>query len=89
MKKFNLYVDDLISVWRRTLVEVEAESLEEAAQKVADGEDYNILNSEILFETENMANSEEPNYEIYDETLDNCLYSEYIYLINYAKFYIL
>jgi uncharacterized linocin/CFP29 family protein len=78
MKKFNLYVDDLISVWRRTLVEIEAESLEEAAQKVADGEDYNILNSEILFETENMADSNEPNYEIYDETLDNCLYSECI-----------
>lgn len=78
MKKFNLYVDDLISVWRRTLVEVEAESLEGAVKKVANCEDYNVLNSEILYETENMANSEEPNYEIYDETLDNCLYSEYI-----------
>ena len=51
MKKFNLYIDDLISVWRRTLVEVEAESLEEATKKVANCEDYNVLNSEILYET--------------------------------------
>ena len=78
MKKFNLYIDDLISVWRRTLVEVEAESLEEATQKVVNCEDYNVLDSEILCETESIADSNEPNYEIYDETLDNCLYSEYI-----------
>jgi hypothetical protein len=78
MKKFNLYVDDLISVWRRTLVEVEAESLEEATQKVVNCEDYNVLDSEILYETESISDSNEPNYEIYDETLDNCLYSECI-----------
>lgn len=78
MKKFNLYVDDLISVWRRTFVEVEAETLEDAVKEVAECGDYNIIDSEILFDTENVIDSEEPNYEIYDETLNHCLYQEHI-----------
>lgn len=50
MKKFNLYQDELVKCWERTYFEVEAETLEEAIQKVVDRE-ADCYDSEVLYES--------------------------------------
>lgn len=74
MKKFELYIDEKVSVWRRTLVEVEADTLEEAVNKAAKY-DYAPIESEILYETEELLDpTSKATVEIYDETLNDLLY---------------
>lgn len=77
MKKFELVLDTKVSGWRRTYCEVKAETLEEAVKKVSDF-DYDFVDSEFLYETEEIMNPEdnenEPTVEIFDETVTTCLY---------------
>lgn len=47
MKMFDLVVDELVEVWRRSNIRVEAETIEEAANKVKHGLDYV---SDVIFE---------------------------------------
>ena len=80
--KHILYLDTRSAVWRRTRCEVEAETLEEALEKVKDF-DYECLHSEFLYETEELmdATSEKASVEIFDDHF-NCLYSNSKYDIS-------
>ena len=74
MKKFELYIDEKVSAWRRTHVEVEADTLEEAVYKAAKY-DYEPIESEILYGTEEFLDpTSEATVEIYDKTLNDLLY---------------
>lgn len=67
MEKYKLFIDEKVSVWRRTYVMVEADTLDEAIQKCKE-EDYEIDYSEYLSWTEELEDPEEyATYEIYKE----------------------
>ena len=74
--KYKLYRDSLIKVWIRDFFDIEADSLEEAIEKLNDLDDF--YNTEILWDTEESLTPEENNgnvtEEIYDEN-DNLVYS--------------
>ena len=57
MNTYNLYVDELVQVWRRTAIQVKANSEKEAVQRYLD-DNYNINYSEYLYETEEYVNPE-------------------------------
>lgn len=52
MEIFKLTVDSKVIVWRRDVVAIEAESLEEAIELASDGDYNDILESGYLSETE-------------------------------------
>lgn len=70
MNSFNLYEDILSRTWNRYYYEVEAETLEEAIEKVKDGE-VDCYDSEQLYESTDDLAPEENNgsatREIYHE----------------------
>ena len=68
MSKFTLVRDDLPSIWRRTYCEVEADSLEEAIELTKNGY-YEVVDSDFLFETEEILETE-----ILDETITTKYY---------------
>lgn len=68
MSKFTLVRDDLISIWRRTYCEVEADSLEEAIELTKNGY-YEVVDSDFLSETEEILETE-----ILDETITTKYY---------------
>ena len=70
MSKHTLVRDDLVSIWRRTYCEVEAESLEEAIELVKDYE-YEVIDSDFLYESEEILETE-----IYDETVTTLYYAD-------------
>ena len=77
MSEFNMRVEEMISMWRREYVTVEAETLEEAIQKCIDG-DYNIDDSECLYETaERMDENEvqDSTLEIFQDNSDSPVYT--------------
>lgn len=86
MEKFQFYQDELVLVWKRSTFEVEANSREEAIEKIkkidferGDLDEVGEFNeSEFLFETENSLEPDE-NYnstlEIVDPQTDNTIYS--------------
>ncbi len=68
MNTYNLYVDELVQVWRRTAIQVKANSEKEAVQRYLD-DNYNINYSEYLYETEEYVNPEKgPSIEIFNDT---------------------
>ena len=68
MNTYNLYVDELVQVWRRTDIQVIADSEKEAVQRYLDG-DYDIKYSEYLCETEEYVLPEKgPSIEIFNDT---------------------
>ena len=68
MNTYNLYVDELVQVWRRTAIQVKANSEKEAVQGYLDGH-YDINYSEYLCETEEYVNPERgPSIEIFNDT---------------------
>lgn len=68
MNKYSLYVDELVQVWRRTAIQVKANSEKEAVQGYLD-DNYNINYSEYLYETEEYVNPEKgPSIEIFNDT---------------------
>lgn len=52
MEIFNLIVDRRVEIWRRDKVSIEAESLEEAAQKALEHDYHSPDDTEYLYETE-------------------------------------
>lgn len=60
MNSFNLYEDILSRTWNRYYYEVEAETLEEAIEKVKDGE-VDCYDSEQLYESTDDLAPEENN----------------------------
>lgn len=86
MGKFMFYQDELVSVWKRSKFEVEANSKEEAIEKIKDidFEDGDLddvgefIESEYLFDTETLLEpSEQHNstFEIEDPQTDKNIYS--------------
>lgn len=86
MEKFQFYQDELVSVWKRSKFEVEANSKEEAIEKIKDidFEDGDLddvgefIESEYLFDTETLLEpSEQHNstFEIEDPQTDKNIYS--------------
>ena len=86
MEKFMFYQDELVSVWKRSKFEVEANSKEEAIEKIKDidFEDGDLddvgkfIESEYLFDTETLLEpSEQHNstFEIEDPQTDKNIYS--------------
>lgn len=86
MGKFMFYQDELVSVWKRSKFEVEANSKEEAIEKIKDidFEDGDLddvgefIELEYLFDTETLLEpSEQHNstFEIEDPQTDKNIYS--------------
>lgn len=86
MKKFMFYQDELVSVWKRSKFEVEANSKEEAIEKIKQidfkrgdlDEVGEFKESELLFETENLLEPDENHdstLEIEDPDTGNTIYS--------------
>lgn len=86
MKKFTFYQDELVSVWKRSKFEVEANSKEEAIEKIKQidfkrgdlDEVGEFKESELLFETENLLEPDENHdstLEIEDPDTGNTIYS--------------
>lgn len=69
MSTFNLYVDELIPTWFRYHYQVEADTIEEAIQKIIDC-DAECYESEQLYDFYNDATK----IEIYDDLTDELLY---------------
>lgn len=68
MNTYNLCVKELVQVWRRTDIQVTANSEKEAVQKYFD-DDYNVDYDEYLCETEEYVNPEKgPSIEIFNDT---------------------
>lgn len=68
MNTYNLCVEELVQVWRRTDIQVTANSEKEALQRYLDG-DYDIKYSEYLCETEEYVTPEKgPSIEIFNDT---------------------
>lgn len=78
MEKYKLTIDEKVSIWKRTYVEVEANNLEEAVEKCKD-EEYEVYDSEYLDWTEELETPDEySTYEIYlDGNFSDTLYSNY------------
>lgn len=65
--RYKLIIDEKIEVWKRTYVNVEADNLKAAIEKCKE-ENYEITDTEILYDTERLLNPEEvegPTREIY------------------------
>ena len=69
MKTFELIVDEKVAVWRRSTIEVEAKSREEAINKCLQyGTGYasRIIDSEYLYETEELSSDGPITVEVMD-----------------------
>ena len=86
MEKFMFYQDELVSVWKRSKFEVEANSKEEAIEKIKqidfkrrDLDDVGeFIESEILSDTETLLEPSEQHtstFEIEDPQTDRTIYS--------------
>ena len=68
MNTYNLCVEELVQVWRRTDIQVKANSEKEAVQGYLDG-NYSVNYGEYLCETEEYVNPEKgPSIEIFNDT---------------------
>ena len=77
MNTYNLYVDELVQVWKRTYVNIEANSEKDAVDKYLN-EEYNDINSsEYLYESEENANPIiGPSIEIFNKDTGKLIYSD-------------
>lgn len=86
MKKFMFYQDELVSVWKRSKFEVEANSKEEAIEKIkqidfkrGDLDDVGeFIESEVLSDTETLLEPSEQHastFEIEDPQINKTIYS--------------
>ena len=86
MEKFMFYQDELVSVWKRSKFEVEANSKEEAIEKIkqidfkrGDLDDIGeFIESEVLSDTETLLEPSEQHsstFEIVDPQTDKNVYS--------------
>lgn len=68
MNTYNLCVEELVQVWRRTDIQVTANSEKEAVQRYLNG-NYDTNYSEYLCETEEYVTPEKgPSIEIFNDT---------------------
>ncbi len=70
MEKFDLIVDNLVKVWRRDKVIIEAETLEEAISYAEWGEYTDIEDTEYLSDTEIYLYPEDANGNMTCEIMD-------------------
>ena len=56
MNTYNLYVDELVQVWKRIHINIKANSEKDAIDKYLNEEDYDDIISEYLYESEENAN---------------------------------
>lgn len=86
MEKFTFYQDELVSVWKRSKFEIEANSKEEAIEKIkqidfkrGDLDDVGeFIESEFLFDTETLLEPSEEHpstFEVEDPQTDKTIYS--------------
>lgn len=66
MKKFNLFVDEKVTIWMRSYVTIEADSLEEAVEKCKNG----IYDDTIKYLTPEL-NDGNTTLKIYDSDKDS------------------
>lgn len=74
MEIFDLIVDEKVSVWRRSHIKVEAESLEEAVKSCVEsgvGVASDFIDSEYLYETEEYIPQDEYSNPVTVEVMDN------------------
>lgn len=82
--EYNLYVDELIQVWRRTYMTVEANDTEEAIDLCLNCRG-DITETEYLYETEEGVESNSgPTTEVYTEE-DELLYSDDPKVYDYGR----
>lgn len=82
--EYNLYVDELIQVWRRTYMTVEANDTEEAIDLCLNGHG-DITETEYLYDTEEgVESNSEPTTEVYTEE-DELLYSDDPKVYDYGR----
>lgn len=80
MNKFPLYIDELVQVWKRTYINIEANSEKDAVDKYLNGEYNDIDKSEYLYETEvNYYPIGGPTVEIFNKDSEELIYSDYTY----------
>ena len=73
--EFELVVDSHVSIWRRTHCIVEAETLKEAVTKASEFDYKDCINSEFLYETEEILEPEyESTIEVFDDKIETCLF---------------
>ena len=80
MNKYPLYIDELVQIWKRTYINIEANSEKDAIDKYLNREYNDIDKSEYLYETE-------VNYhpiigqiiEIFNRDSEELIYSDYTY----------
>ena len=77
MNTYNLYVDELVQVWKRTHINIEANSEKDAIDKYLNEEDYDDITSEYLYESEENANPIiGPSIEIFNKDTGKLIYSD-------------
>lgn len=67
----NLYFDELVKVWRRTYIRIDADTKEEAIEKFKCGDMY-YIESDILHDTESTA----IKTELYNKDTDELIYEK-------------
>lgn len=79
MNKYSLYVDELVQVWKRTYVNVEANSEKDAVNKYLNGEYDDVDKTEYLYETEeNHHPITGSSIEIFNKDSEELIYNDYI-----------
>ena len=77
MNTYNLYVDELVQVWKRTHINIKANSEKDAIDKYLNEEDYDDIISEYLYESEENANPIiGPSIEIFNKATGKLIYSD-------------
>lgn len=77
MNKYSLYVDELVQVWKRTYVNIEANSEKDAVDKYLNEEPNDINSSVYLYCTEENANPViGPSIEIFNKNSGKLIYSD-------------
>lgn len=76
MKEYNFNLDEKVLVWRRTRINVKADSLQEAIKKALN-EDYEVLDSNYIYESEEVTepSKDSPSIEIYNPDTEEIYYS--------------
>jgi len=78
MEKFNLYQDLKSTIWRREYYSIDAESEDEAVNKILNNK-VEMSDSELLYDTEECMKPDENNghstVEIYNDVTEDLIYT--------------
>lgn len=79
MEKFNLVIDEKVTIWRRTYCTVSEETLEDAVKRASELDYDECLDSQMLYETEEVMlpeyNGNNSTIEVHSDDLGTLLYS--------------